>query len=332
MNQRLVRGALLLVALTLLPSGCKEKKLEREDEKLKAVVAEDQRLFEKERELLARRGSLQRERKRIQDKREKLRSKRATLPEDDSSLEALEQEESELAQLEAKLVTQEIGLNKKLQSLLDKKDDLVAKLAKDRSGAAREVVVSRREHSVALRERDLARREKELARREKELAKREQVLAKRQANLCPKAGPVQVVQAPAPRRRSSGASYTREDVEPVFRTALKAMRAKGILVADLPPGVDRLVTETRHGVAKGDFVRAKYAADQLLATVRKMKIDRSFIGTKISRLGRVIRRAKPSKTKQAQVSKLFQKATADYGDGKFRAANKKLNRIYSILH
>lgn len=327
----LAPGLALALALFLALSACKERAKIHEDEDLKTVAAADRKLMKRERKLLQRRGSLQRERTRLRDKRAALASKRATLQADDDKGRAeLEQEESKLAKLEASLVQQEIGVNKKLQALLTEKSNLVEKLSADSKNAtAREMLVGRREYSLSLREKDLARREAELARREKALAAREQALAARQANICPGRGAVQVVQAPA--SSGGGGSYTRKDVEPVFRAALSAMRKKGILTADLPPGVDRLVTETRHGVSKGEYTRAKYAADQLLATVRKMKIDRAFIGAKIGRLSKVIRRTSLAGERRRKVNSLFQQATANYGDGRFIAANSKLNRIYGLL-
>lgn len=323
----------VVVAVLLLTAGgaCKDDK-KRSDEDLKAVVAADKQLMNRERKILTRRGALQRERKTVRDKRAALATKKAALEEGDTKgRQELEAEESKLASLEAKLVAQEIGLNKRLHSLLDEKSGLVSKLARGKGSTAREMVAARREYSVALREKDLSRREAELAKRERNLAGREQALAVRQAKLCPRGGGQTVVVQAPPRPVSGGGGYSRKDVEPVFRAALKAMGTKGILTADLPPGVDRLMTEIRHGVSKGEYTRAKYSADQLLATVRTMKIDRAFIGAKIGRLSRAIRRASPSAAQRQKVDALFQEATANYGDGRFQSANRKLNRIYSLL-
>ncbi len=318
----------------LFSVGCKNKKKLRDDEALEAVVAADRQLMLKEEEIASHRGALQRERKKISDRRAELLTKKAALQESDAQgREALEAEETKLAGLEASLVQQEIDLNQKLQNLFDEKSGLMKKIMNKKSSTAREMLIGRREYSVALREKDVARRESELSRREKALALREQAFAKRQATLCPKgATSVQVIQPSSGHGGGKTPSFSRRDVEPVFQAALNAMRTKGILTADLPPGIDRLITEVRHGVGKGDFVRAKYAADQLLATVRNMKIDRAFIGEKINRLSAVIRRAKPTRATRAKVDRLFQGATANYGDGSFLEANRKLNRIYDLLH
>ena len=314
-RSRLLLLPLLSCLLGLTP-GCKRKpQPQGGDEDLKAVVAEDRRIAQEEEALLARRGSMQRERGSLRDKRAELLSKKMSLEETDAKGRAeIEQEETKLASLEQALVKQEMGLNEKLKTLFDEKSGVVDKLGA--ATGAKDVVVARREYGVALREKDLARREAELARREQSLGTREQSLAERQAKGC---GRVATVMMPSPAIAPSAGGAggaTRKDVEPVYRAAVAAMDQKGILIADLPPGIDRLVTEVRHGVGKGDYVRAKYAADQLLATVKSMKIDRGFIGAKIGRLS----------------SGLFQQATAAYGDGRFAVANKLLNRIYSLLH
>lgn len=315
-------GLALLLALACL-GGCKKKQQLQED--LKTVVEEDRRIAKQEDELLSRRGSLQRERGQLREKRAELLTKKLALDDaDQAGRSAIEKEEAKLVGLEASLVKEETTLNKKLGALFDEKIDKIAK-----EGSAKDVLIARRELSVATREKDLARREAELARREKAIATREQVIAERQARLCPRGGTT-VVQTVAP-PPSGGGSYGRKDVEPVYKSALAAMQSKGILTADLPAGTDRLVTEIRHSVSKGDFSRAKYAADQLLATVRGMKIDRGFIGAKIGRLGAAIRSAPPKADRKAKVNTLFQQATASYGDGRFLDANQKLNRIYALL-
>ena len=78
-------------------------------------------------------------------------------------------------------------------------------------------------------------------------------------------------------------------------------------------------------------MRAKVAADQLLASVQSMKVDREFIGAKIGRLSEAIRKRPPKKATQGEVNRLFQQATGNYGDGRFRQANQRLNRIYGML-
>jgi hypothetical protein len=317
----------------LSSSGCKGKEPLRHDEDVQAVVAADRQLAQKENEILSRRGALQRERRQIQDKRAELQSRKMVLSEGDTQeRQKLDVEESKLAQVEASLLNQEFTLNSKLQSLLDEKTGLVDKLAKDKDN--KDVLVVRREYGVALREKDLSRREAELAQREKVLAAREQALTERQAKLCPIATTTTIVQtvAPPPSPGGNPATFSRKDVEPLYQAALKAMENKGILTADLPEGTDRFFTEVRHSVSSGDFVRGKYAADQLLATVRKIKIDRAFIGGKINRLSATIRRTPPPAKNRDRVNSLFQQATASYGDGRFAQANSQLNTIYNLLH
>lgn len=325
----MIRSTAPVVAALLAVSvgACKDQQDDlRGDEQIKVLVAQDRKLAAEEDSLLARRGALQRERGQVRDKRAELLSRKMALAEEDTAgKEALEREESQLVKLETQLVDRELQLNKRLEQLLDKKSDLTGKA----KGSTKDELLRRREYSIALRERDVARREADIGRREREMAGREQTLAVRQAKLCPRVATTTVIQRVP--ERPKGRSYTAEDVEPVYRSALRAMREKGLLVADLPPGVDRLVTETRHAVASKDYTKAKFAADQLLSSVRKIMIDRAFIGAKISRLSAAMARQKLSGSDRQRATGLFRKATAAYGDGRFSAANKLLNQIYALL-
>jgi hypothetical protein len=310
---RIALWGLLLAPVT----GCDRRDELQQDETLDVVVA-DRRLAEQEDTLLQQRGALQRKRSSVRDKRAALLTRKLALGEqDDSAKEEIAKEESELVQLEARLVKQELDLNKKLESLVAQKSGLVAKLGKS-DEQAKAVLLTRREVSLSQRERDLARRESELGAREKTLAQREQAFAERQAKLCPTTRST-VIQTTVPAIGGKpGKGYRRSDVEPLYRRALQLMRKRGILTVDLPAGVDNLVTETRHAVSSGDYDRAKYSVDQLLDAVRGIKIDRGFIGVKIDRLAQAIRRRPPTGAKKREVERLFQQATAHYGDGRDR--------------
>ncbi|MCC6746960.1 MAG: hypothetical protein IT371_04830 [Deltaproteobacteria bacterium] len=319
---------LVVLALGALGPGCKKDRELRDDESLKVVVAEDRKLAQREEDLLARRGTLQRERATIRDRRSELITKKLSLEDTDApGKAALEQEESKLVNLEARLADQEVALNRRLQTLLDEKTNLADKVGQDQS---KHWLLARREHSIALREKETARRETDIARREKLIAEREQAFAVRQAKVCPGRVTTVVQSVPSP-RPATGEKYTRKEVEAIYNGAMKGMRAKGILAVDLPAGADRLMGEVRHAVAKGDFGRGKYAADQLLAAVRAVQIDRSFIGAKIGRLAAAIRQRPPPRGQRPKVDALFQQATGSYGDGHFAEANRKLNRIYGLL-
>ena len=109
------------------------------------------------------------------------------------------------------------------------------------------------------------------------------------------------------------------------------MDERGILSSDLPPGSTHLVDDVRESMKKGDYVRAKYDADQLLATVEEIKIDRSFISAKMARLSAAMHGKKLEGGDRKAVEDLFQEATANYGDGKFPQANTKINRLFALL-
>lgn len=301
----------------------------REDEAVKQVVEADRQLAEQESALLTRRGSLQRSRTELRGQREALHSRKLALGEADApGKAALEQEESKLLALEARLVAQELGLNHKLDTLLQQKTGLAERLGKE-SPEARDLVLARREAALAQREREVGRREAEVGGRERALAEREQQAGARQTRL---------FGAGVPRFASAvggGATpregVTRRDVEPIYQAALRTMEARGVLAVDLPLGVDRLMTETRHAVARGDFGAARSAAEALVAAVRAIAVDRVFVGAKMGRLSQAIRNRPPRGDGKARAEELFRQATTYYGDGQFAAANRQLNRIYALL-
>ncbi len=182
---------------------------------------------------------------------------------------------------------------------------------------------ARREQGVAGREKEIARREADVAEREKALTEREAKEIRRERESC---GPVAA--APIPKfELPKGLKYTAHDVEPTYKKALKVMDEHGLLKQDLPPGAARLLDDTRDAMQKGDFARGKYDADQLLATVEEIKIDRTFISAKMTRLSAAMH----GKKLDAGGQELFSDATANYGDGKFPQANSKLNKLFSSL-
>jgi hypothetical protein len=125
--------------------------------------------------------------------------------------------------------------------------------------------------------------------------------------------------------------YSRKDVEPLLSSARRKMTEKGLLASDLPSPVRDLEREAAAAMSDGDYARARFAADQLVATVESVKVDKAFIMAKIGRLNGAIKAAGLPEDSRRQADELFRDATADYGDGRFTAANGKLNRIYALL-
>ena len=95
--------------------------------------------------------------------------------------------------------------------------------------------------------------------------------------------------------------------------------------------VQHLESEAVGAMKDGDYGKAKFAADQLMATVESVKIDRAFIAAKIGRLNGVVKGKTLGAGAKKEVDELFRSATADYGDGRFPAANGKLNKIYALV-
>jgi hypothetical protein len=124
--------------------------------------------------------------------------------------------------------------------------------------------------------------------------------------------------------------YSKSDVKAVFDKALQILSSRGILSSDLPGGVSKLKSDIRSYLRKKEYYRAKYASDQFLRIARSLKVDRGFVGAKMARLHRRIKRKKLPPSKENKVNELFRQATSAYSDGRFRKANRRLNRIYSL--
>jgi hypothetical protein len=318
------RLGLSLVAIFLLGSGCRNKTAD-----VTPITSADESLRKNETELMGERGALQRERKKLTDARAEIVERRQQLGHDSAGQAALDEEEKKLMSRETELSDQESQVNSKLDELLKMRGELVRKATQVVSaapGADPLERAARREQSVASREKEVAEREKDLSLREKDLADRESRLARRERDTC---GAVAV--APAKIDVPKGLHYSQKDVEPIYKKALKLMQERGIMTSDLPPGSSKLADDTRDAMKKGDYVRAKYGADQLLATVEEIKIDRSFISAKMARLSAAMHGKKLEGGDRKAVEDLFQEATANYGDGKFPQANSKINRLFALL-
>jgi len=294
------------------------------------ITSEAAGLAQSESDLVGRRGALQRERTQLSEARKELSERRAQLGHDNVGQAALDEEDKKLTQKEQALSTEESSLNQKMDELLKARADLVTKATQTAQGGGGTDPLERaahREAGVAEREKSVAKREADVAIREQALASRETAQAKREKDTCGTA----VAAAPVKIEIPKGLKYSAHDVEPTYKKALKIMADRGILSADLPPGAGKLLDETRDAMKAADFVRAKYAADQLLATVEEIKIDRNFISAKMARLAAAMRGKKLEGDGRKAVEGLFQEATANYGDGRFSDANSKINKLFAML-
>ncbi len=314
-----------LLALTFLASGvagCKQAV------DTAPIAAEAAGLQQHENELLGRRGALQRERTSISQQRQQLLEKRAS---GGATQSTLDEEDKQLTAKELAVASEQSAVDQKLDELLHARAELVQKatsVAQSSSGADPLEHAARREQSVAEREKSMAGRESELADREAKLASREAQAARSAKEGCSPVAGAPLATAPAP---AAGKKYGAHDVEPVYRKALKIMQERGILAADLPPGTSKLIDETKAAVKAGDFMRAKYAADQLLGTVEEIKIDRTFISAKMARLSSAMRGKKLEGDAGKSTDALLRDATAHYSDGRFTDSNQKINKLFSTL-
>jgi len=315
---------MLMLMLALAPA-CKGGK-GGDPEAAKKALAKSGDIEKAEDDLLARRDALVKARQRIREERDKLSERRAAAAASGGDTSEIDEAQRKLIDEERGLVDEENSLNERYREVIRERRQLVDALASGGGDPASGVAA--REKSIASREKDVSDRASRLADREAALAKREADFAKREAEMCGVASqPTTIIQTVD----AKGSKYTKKDVEPLLKKARSEMSKKGIRRSDLPSPAQDLEKEATAAMAEGDYGRARFAASQLVGTVRSIRIDKAFIQAKISRLNAAISGKKLSASNQSDVDSLFRGATADYGDGKFRNANKKLNKIYSMI-
>lgn len=309
-------GAVL--ALLLVPA-CSGDEAKGEGE-ISGAIEKVEEISDEEDALMGKRDALFTMRRDLQAKRERLADKRTVVRASGGDTSQIDSQEQAIRQQEKELTSKESELDKLLRESSKERRQLIAVMGSGGTGNE----VASREAGLASRERTLAKREKTLAEREAALARREEGLASKWKEECAGGGGgttiIRTVDA-------SGTSYSKADVEPLLSKARREMSKKGILASDLPSQARDLEKEANAAMKKGDYGRARLASNQLVKTVRGISINRGFIAAKIQRLnGRMKGKSLSKKTEG-----LFREATAKYGDGKFSAANRKLNQIYSSL-
>lgn len=319
-----MRVAIALAAGLLLSPGCKGGDKEA-GEAAKKVIEQHETITKEEDGLLARRDALVKARQRIREERDALDERRrsAIAAGDDTS--EIDSKVKQLISQESGLLDEEEGLNQRYKDIIRQRREMMDVLATSGGGGGggEGAAVVGREKSVASREKDLSDRSATLSEREEKLALREAAFAKREAQMCGVAAATIIKTVDV-----KGSSYTKKDVEPLLKKARSYMSSKGIRLSDLPEPARDLEKEATAAMSEGDFGRARFAATQLVSTVKSIHVNKAFIQAKIGRLNSEVRGKKLS----SNVDKLFREATEDYGDGKFSSANKKLNKIYGLIN
>ena len=275
---------------------------------------EEQELLSRRDELFSSRTKLRKERAQVASEIEAKRAAGADTSELDKRMSGLIDKEN-------KLMAEEESLFRRQTALLQQYRTTMNNLAGSGDKSQR---IAGREAAVAGREKDFSRRESRLAERERLLAQRERTLAQREKETCGAgAGAPMIVQT----IDVKGSKYTKADVDPLLRKARGDMSRKGVMRSDLPGPAQGLEKEATRAMQKGDYGKARFAASQLLGYVRAVRVNRAFVQAKWARLSR---KAK-GKTMSKEGEKLLREATASIVDGRFSAANRKLNRIYALL-
>jgi len=304
-----MRGILLssLISLAVLFAvGCKSKD--------NANASPDPEALKAQQELIARRDALMQQRQTMETEIGKLDAEIQTKKAANEDTTELEKRKHDL---EAKLKGQDTDLT----SLTSKIDQVVSQGGNAANIASREAAMSQREKSVA-------QREKEFSDRERQIASREAALAQREKETCGAATPMIIQSAPP----KSGGSYGKSDVAPLLARAKEAMRKKGILPGDLPGGAQGLENQATDAMGANDWNKAYFAAQQLLAIVDSIKIDRLFIQAKMGRMNKQVNASKLDEDTNKQLVAILSDVAQKYNDGNFAAANTRLNQLAAQLN
>jgi chromosome segregation ATPase len=275
--------------------------------------APDPAAIKAQQELVARRDALLAQ-------REKLESEAASLQAEIQKVEASGGDSTELARKKAAI---EIQIQEQTTNLDVASSELAAITSKlDAAGG-----IALREARVAEREREIAQREREIAERERQLALRDAESAKRWAESCTAGAPQMIIQQVAPPKSGT---YTRKEVDALFKRAKTAMAKKDLLPSDLGGGAS-LESEITKSLAESDWARGYILANQLVQTVDGIRIDRPFISAKYKRLHDRVKAAKVDEATQAKLDVGMREVMQYYGDGNFTAANRRINQLWTMI-
>jgi hypothetical protein len=112
---------------------------------------------------------------------------------------------------------------------------------------------------------------------------------------------------------------------------LEADRKKRGLFLDDVPELRARVEDARRACAGTDDKRAAEALSRLEDTLRRAKIDETFVKRKLERLNKLKESLRPDEARAKQVAEIFAKVHKRFFAGDFVAANDHLNQILRLL-
>ena len=298
-----VRGFAILLCLCAGLFACKHKG--DADASPDSSAADQQELLQRRDALLA--------------ARQKLQSERDTVDKQIADAEAQGSDATELKKKRAELDSQLESNSSDALALLNSKLDALKQTGDKRDS------VALREAEIANREKAVAEREARVAEREKALVQRDFEMSQRWKDSCATATAPVIIQQVAPK----GGSYTRSDVSALIQRAKTTMARKGLITSDLPGGAQGLESAASKALDDNDTSKAYFAAQQLVATVDAIRIDRPFIQAKTARLQAEIKRSHVDEATQRELASAIGDVIQKYNDGDFNAANRRLDQLAS---
>lgn len=300
----------LLLSLVVAASGCKSSGGGSE------APAPDPAALKAQQELVAKREKLLAEREKDQNEATQLQIE---IQDKQAKGENTAELEKKLAELQTKIESS----RQQVESVATEIDKKTQDLAAQGGGAAQ----AAREANLLERERRVAQREKELTQTAERLAQLERTAADRWKESCTVGGTQTIIQQVAPPKDGK---YNRRDVDVMLGRAKTLMSRKGLVNADLGAQAS-LENEVTKAMNDQDWARAYVLANQLVATVDAIKIDRPFIKAKYDRLQARVRAAKVDEGTSKQLEAGVQEISSMFGSGDFVAVNRKINQIAALL-
>lgn len=111
------------------------------------------------------------------------------------------------------------------------------------------------------------------------------------------------------------------------------MRAKGILIIDLPPAALSVLSPSDDEPGAKPPKPTPQQLNEVLTVVRAILIDNVFVQVKMTRINRMFHERAKNVTpdERSRVERLLDQISDGFSDGRYDRANKKINQLYKLL-
>lgn len=320
------------LALSACPNGSDADNDNSVEDLTIVVEADKSRILEEEQRLQDKRKTVQAEAATLEGQREALKKQLASLSKKDKKSRAkLEAEEKRLAGEERRMRQRLKSFEDERSKLEEEKTRLlerISALAGTKGGLSGGGVgradMQRLTRNVSLLQKDVDKLNTDSAKRHDEMMSMLRDIAKSGGTR------TVVISAPA---APSGGTISKRQVEKVRSQSKSKMRAKGILVADLPPAARDHEKSGISAMSSKDYSAAHDSFRRFASIIEGIRIDQAFVQAKMTRINRSYNEKvnKLDSNKHARLQKLLDAVSDSFSDGRYDRANKKINQIYALL-